>query len=185
MRRLFDLLYSPVLRFALAAEDNLLEYRAILERNQSLIINLAVQDPDARRLLGCLMTVYAEHGAKSRADLPPGTRFGTQFLVLDEFHDFVSQSAAQLTSMLSETRKFNLFAVLSHQTLDQVPDRMHSGLQNVKGDITFEGRLGRKATWVRLSFHSWAPRRVWLTWKNGSPLVIPTRSIFSSMRSKR
>jgi hypothetical protein len=45
MRRLFDLLYSPVLRFAIAAEDNLLEYRSILERNQSLIINLAVQDP--------------------------------------------------------------------------------------------------------------------------------------------
>jgi hypothetical protein len=87
------------------------------------------------------MTVYAEHGAKSRADLPPGTRFGTHFLVLDEFHDFVSQSAAQLTSMLSETRKFNLFAVLSHQTLDQVPDRMRSGLQNVEVDITF--RTGR------------------------------------------
>jgi hypothetical protein len=66
MRRLFDLLYSPVLRSALAAEDNLLMYRSILERNQSLIVNLAVQDPDARRLLGCLMTVYAERGAKSR-----------------------------------------------------------------------------------------------------------------------
>jgi hypothetical protein len=142
LRRLFDLLYSPVLRFALAAEDNLLEYRSILEHNQSLIIKLSVQDPDARRLLGCLMTVYAEHGAKSRADLPPGTRFGTHFLVLDEFHDFVSQSAAQLTSMLSETCKFNLFAVLSHQTLDQVPDRMRSGLQDVEVDITFRTRRG-------------------------------------------
>jgi hypothetical protein len=45
MRWLFHLLYSLVLRFALAAEDNLLEYRSILERNQSQIINLAVQDP--------------------------------------------------------------------------------------------------------------------------------------------
>jgi hypothetical protein len=52
MRRLFDLLYSPVLRFALAAGDNLLEYRSIFERNQSLIVNLAVQDPDATCLLG-------------------------------------------------------------------------------------------------------------------------------------
>ena len=25
------------------------------------------------------------------------------------------------------------------------------------------GRLGRKVTWDRLSFHSWAPRRVWLS----------------------
>jgi hypothetical protein len=43
--------------------------------------------------------------------------------------------------MLSETCKFNLFAVLSHQTLDQVPDRMRSGLQHVEVDITF--RTGR------------------------------------------
>ncbi len=46
MRRLFDLLYSPVPRFALTAEDNLLKYRPILERNQSLIVNLPVRDPE-------------------------------------------------------------------------------------------------------------------------------------------
>jgi hypothetical protein len=28
---------------------------------------------------------------------------------------------------------------------------------------TPDGRLGREATWDRLSFHSWAPRRVWLS----------------------
>ena len=28
---------------------------------------------------------------------------------------------------------------------------------------TAELRLGRKATWHRLTFHSWAPRRVWLS----------------------
>jgi hypothetical protein len=28
---------------------------------------------------------------------------------------------------------------------------------------TPEGRIGRKATWDQLSFHSWAPRRVWLS----------------------
>ena len=26
-----------------------------------------------------------------------------------------------------------------------------------------DGRLGRKATWDRVTFHSWAPRRVWLS----------------------
>jgi hypothetical protein len=65
----------------------------------------------------------------------------TERRVIDELQVVVSQSAAQLTSTLSETRKFNLFAVLSHQTLDQVPDRMRSALQNVEVDITF--RTGR------------------------------------------
>jgi hypothetical protein len=40
--------------------------------------------------------------------------------------------------MLSETRKFKLFAVLLHRMLDQFPDRMRSGLQNVEVNITFD-----------------------------------------------
>jgi hypothetical protein len=142
MRRLFLLLYSPTLRHALAASDNLLEYRSILERNQSLIINLAVKDEDTQKLLGCLLTVYAEQGAKSRADLPAGSRFGTHFLALDEFHQFVSQSSEALTGMMSQTRKFGMFVLLSHQTLDQIPETMRGALQNVEVEITF--RTGRE-----------------------------------------
>jgi hypothetical protein len=36
-------------------------------------------------------------------------------------------------------------------------------LEHYVEERTPEGRLGRKATWGRLSFHSWAPRRVWLS----------------------
>lgn len=36
-------------------------------------------------------------------------------------------------------------------------------LEHYVEERTPEGRLGRKATWDRLSFHSWAPRRVWLS----------------------
>ncbi len=142
MRRLFLLLYSPTLRHALAAHDNLLEYRQILQANRSLIVNLAVKDEDTQKLLGCLLTVYAEQGAKSRADLPAGSRFGTHFLALDEFHQFVSQSGEALTGMLSQTRKFGMFVVLSHQTRDQIPEGMRGALQNVEVDITF--RTGRE-----------------------------------------
>ncbi len=142
MRRLFLLLYSPTLRHALGASDNLLEYRSILEANRSLIVNLAVKDEDAQKLLGCLLTVYAEQGAKSRADLPAGSRFGTHFLALDEFHQFVSQSGEALTGMMSQTRKFGMFVVLSHQTRDQIPETMRGALQNVEVDISF--RTGRE-----------------------------------------
>jgi hypothetical protein len=34
-------------------------------------------------------------------------------------------------------------------------------LEHYVEERTPEGQLGRKATWDRLSFHSWAPRRVW------------------------
>jgi hypothetical protein len=63
-------------------------------------------------------------------------------VVLDEFQDFVSQSKDTLTAMLSETRKFGVFEVLSHQTRSQIPERMEGALQNVEVDITF--RTGRE-----------------------------------------
>lgn len=36
-------------------------------------------------------------------------------------------------------------------------------LEHYVEERTPQGRLGRKATWDRLSFHSWTPRRVWLS----------------------
>jgi hypothetical protein len=36
-------------------------------------------------------------------------------------------------------------------------------LEHYVEERTPRGRLGRKATWDRLSFHSWTPRRVWLS----------------------
>jgi hypothetical protein len=44
--------------------------------------------------------------------------------------------------MLSQTRKFGMFVVLSHQTRDQIPERMWGALQNVEVDVTF--RTGRE-----------------------------------------
>ncbi len=66
---------------------------------------------------------------------------GTCLRVIDELQGFATHAAARLTSTLSETHKFNLFAVLSDQTLDQVPDRMRSGARKVEVDTTF--RTGR------------------------------------------
>jgi hypothetical protein len=142
LRRLFLLLYAPVVRFALSAPKNDLEYRAILQANRSLIVNLAIQDPDAKRLLGCLLTVFAEQGAKSRADLAAAGRTGAHYVIVDECQLFVSNSSAALNEMLSQTRKFGMFVVLSHQTRDQIPERMWGALQNVEVDITF--RTGRE-----------------------------------------
>ncbi len=142
MRRLFLLLYNPVIRYALSSADNLLEYRSILQQKQSLIVDLSLNDPDSKRLLGCLLTVFAEQGAKSQSDIPDEKRgLSPHWIVLDEFHLFVSQSADALTGMLSETRKYNTFVLLSHQTRGQVPERMQSALQNVELEVFF--RTGR------------------------------------------
>src|SRR3954466_13577282 len=59
---------SPVLRRSLGAIENRLSFRQLIDSGKSLIVNLALPDADARRLLGCLLTVGMESAALSRAD---------------------------------------------------------------------------------------------------------------------
>lgn len=141
LRRVFLLAFSPVLRYSLAQAENTLDFRHIFQRNQSLIINLALPDADARRLLGCLMAVSAEQAALARADDRDPTGRGTHHLILDEFADFVAQSETSLAAILSHCRKYGLYAVLAHQTWSQASARLRGGLQNVGIEVAF--RLGR------------------------------------------
>jgi hypothetical protein len=141
LRRAHLLTFAPVLKFSLGQARNGLVFRDILDRNQSLIINLALADGDARRLLGCLFTVAAEHAALSRADLPPGQRTGSHHLILDEFAEFSAQSEASLARILSQCRKYGLYIVMAHQTWGQASDKLKNALQNVGLEVAF--RLGR------------------------------------------
>src|SRR5512146_3186070 len=121
---------SPLLRYSLGAGDNALPFRRILDTGTSVIINLAVPSPDARRLLGCLLTVGMGSAALSRADVP-ATKRSPHHLILDEFSQFLAQSEESLTRMLSEARKYSLFCVMAHQNWSQASERLKGALQNV------------------------------------------------------
>lgn len=143
LRRAFLLSFSPVLRYSLGQVENRLgPFRARMDRGQSLIVNLALPDPDARRLLGALLTVSMEQGALQRADTPPETRGRRHTLILDEFADVSAQSGTALLHILEQCRKFGLGLVLANQSGGQLGARMKSALQNVGTLIVF--RLGRE-----------------------------------------
>ncbi|CAN5721186.1 hypothetical protein BH23CHL2_BH23CHL2_19670 [soil metagenome] len=141
LRRAHLLTFSPALRHSLGQSENRLDFRRIIDGNQTVIINLALGDAETRRLLGCLLTVGAEQGALSRMQLPPGERANTYHLICDEWIEFAAQSEEALSRMLSLTRKVGLFAVLAHQTWTQTSLRMRGALQNVGLEVAF--RLGR------------------------------------------
>lgn len=141
LRRAHLLTFSPILKHSLGHSDNLLDFRQLLDHNRSLIVNLALEDGEARRLLGCLLTVAAEQGALSRASLPPSERRTTHHLFIDEFSEFSAQSEEALARMLSLTRKYGLFLVMAHQTWSQASGRLKGALQNVGLEVAF--RLGR------------------------------------------
>lgn len=130
---------SPILRYALGHERNILDFRSLIDSGTSLIVNLAVASPDARRLFGCLLTVGMETAALSRANVrAAGSGRTPHFLILDEFSQFMAQSEESLTRMLSETRKYNLFCVMAHQNWSQASDRLKGALQNVGLEVVLK-----------------------------------------------
>jgi hypothetical protein len=141
LRRAHLLTFSPVLKHSLSQQTSVLNFREILNKRQSLILNLALTDAEARRLLGCLLTVSAEQAALSRADLPIEQR-SPHHLLIDEFSEFTAQSEEALARMLSQTRKFGLFLKMAHQTWSQTSQRLRGALQNVGVEVAF--RLGRE-----------------------------------------
>ncbi|MEU9573732.1 DUF87 domain-containing protein [Streptomyces massasporeus] len=131
---------SPILRYALGHQDNVLDFRRLIDSGTSLIVNLSVASPDTRRLFGCLLTVGMETAALSRANLRASDRRRRtpHVLMIDEFSQFMAQSEESLTRMLSETRKYRLFCVMAHQNWSQASDRLKGALQNVGIEAIFK-----------------------------------------------
>lgn len=141
LRRAHLLTFSPLLKYSLGQDALALDFQDVLARGESLIINLASADGEARRLLGCLLTVMLEQAALARANVRADVRAHTHFLVVDEFAQFSAQSEEAFSRILSECRKFGLFLVLAHQTWSQASTRLRGALQNVGIEVAF--RLGR------------------------------------------
>ena len=143
LRRVFLLTFSPVLRYTLGQAENWLDFRRFIDSNVSVIYDLGgIENPDARRLLGCLITVGYEMAALSRADIAggAGTR-GQHHLMLDEFAEYVSQSEEALARILSLCRKYGLYVTMAHQTWSQASERLRGALQNCGVEVVF--KLGR------------------------------------------
>lgn len=136
LRRSHLLTFSPILKYSLGQMGNFLDFRDVMDRKKSLLINLALPDEEAKRLFGCLLTVMAEMAALSRSETSAGSR-PDHYLFLDEFATFTSKSEESLSVMLSQTRKYGLFSVLAHQNWSQASDRLRGALQNCGLKISF------------------------------------------------
>jgi hypothetical protein len=132
MRRAQLLTDLPVLYYSLAQRDNVLQLSQLFDAGVSMILNLAVRDEEAKRLLGCLLTVGAEQAAKARASTWEADRGKKHVLLIDEAPLFLAQSSEALGSMLSQTRKFGINVGIAHQDWSQVANpRLRGALGNV------------------------------------------------------
>jgi hypothetical protein len=144
LRRAALLTDLPVLRYSFAQPENRLPFRKIMDSGHSVIINLALRELEASRLLGCLITVGYEQAALSRAET--GTR-RSHHLIVDEFHSFTTQSAQAFASMLSQSRKFGLYLCAAHQFWGQANQHLQDALQNTGIEVVFNvGRTDAEYT---------------------------------------
>jgi hypothetical protein len=120
-----------------------------MDAGQSVIINLALRELEASRLLGCLITVGYEQAALARADAVVRR---THHLIIDEFHSFTTQSAQAFSSMLSQSRKFGLYLCAAHQFWGQAKQHLQDALQNTGIEVVFNvGRTDAEYTAKQLS----------------------------------
>ncbi|QJB69865.1 type IV secretory system conjugative DNA transfer family protein [Parasphingorhabdus halotolerans] len=110
-------LAHPIMRTALCQPKEPLRFRKIMDEGRILIINLAKGQlgSDNANVLGGLIVSSIMNAAFSRHDTPLEKR-RPFFLYVDEFHNFTTESFAE---MLSEMRKYrisiNLFCQHSSQ----------------------------------------------------------------------
>jgi hypothetical protein len=104
-----------------------------MDEGKILIVNLAkgVIGEDNSAILGSLLVTMFYLSAVSRASVPEEKR-KSFYLYVDEFHNFVSLTFADI---LSEARKYGLYLILAHQYIAQLHEKVRSGIFGNVGTI--------------------------------------------------
>ena len=133
------LLSPPALRNMLGQAKSTIDIRAIMDRGQVLIVNLAKGKlgEAPTHLLGAFLATAFAQAAEARADIPEHRRRDFT-LYADEFQHFATDSFA---TILSEARKYHLALVLAHQFIGQLPDLLRQAVIGNAGSI-FAFRVG-------------------------------------------
>jgi hypothetical protein len=92
-----------------------------MDKKKVLLCNLSKGKigEDISMLFGALLTAKIQLTALKRTDIPEEDRKDF-YLYIDEFQNFATSSFAQI---MSESRKYHLYATLAHQTTAQIEDK--------------------------------------------------------------
>jgi len=133
------IMLSPHLRQVLG-QPSTIDLRRIMDTGKILVCNLAKGRLGmASNLLGSLLVSAFYRAAESRIDIPEDHRRPFT-LIADEFQNFATDSFEEI---LSESRKWRLQLVASHQTLSQISLQLQDALlANVGTLVAF--RVGGK-----------------------------------------
>lgn len=124
---------NPRLKIMLGQKANHLDFRAIMDGQQILILDLGHCDGETNRLIGNLVTTGLELAMRRRK------KNNLWNLTIDEFAGYVANegSVKTLAHVFSEGRKFKMSMTVAHQDLSQLTSRMLGALSNVQTKVIF------------------------------------------------
>lgn len=113
-------LSSPLCRNILGQARSTIDFEKIINEGKILLCNLPKGGigEDNSTFFGTLITAKIQLAALKRSKIPEKERRG-YYLYIDEFQNFAMPS---FTQIMSESRKYGLYAVLAHQTIAQLTD---------------------------------------------------------------
>jgi hypothetical protein len=129
-------LLNPVMRNILGQVRSKVSIPFMMATGRIFIANLSKGKlgADKANLLGALLVTQFQLAAMSRVNQPEKDRKDFS-LFIDEFQNFTTDAFA---SILSEARKYRLNLTLSHQYIEQIPERIRAAIfGNVASLISF------------------------------------------------
>lgn len=133
LNKVGQFLTSIPLRNIVGQRKSALNFRKIMDEGKILVANLSKGriGEDNCSLLGAMLVTQIQLAAFSRAELPEPER-RPFYLYVDEFHDFVTLSFADI---LTASRKYGLNLVLAHQHLAQLDEKLRAAILGNAGTI--------------------------------------------------
>ena len=124
---------NPRLKAMLGQTANHLNFQAIMDEGQILLLDLGHCDGETNRLIGSLVTTGLERAMRRRKKRTLWN------LTIDEFAGYVANegSVQTLSHVFSEGRKFKMSMTVAHQDLSQLTPRMLGALSNVQTKVVF------------------------------------------------
>ena len=126
-------LAHPLVRRAVCEPAEPLRLRRIMDRGETLIVNLGKGrlGIDTAKVLGGLILASTMHAGLSRQVLAETSR-RPFMLYVDEFHSFTTEAFADL---LSEIRKYGIAVTLAQQYLGQSEDAVFAAIMGNVGSL--------------------------------------------------
>lgn len=122
---------DPAIRLILGQRKSTVDFREIMDSRRVLLVNLSKGrlGVENSQLFGAFLVAQIQQAALSRADTEDRPEF---YLYLDEFQNYTTD---HIQEILSESRKYNLSLVISHQYLAQLPPEQKQAVMNTYGTL--------------------------------------------------